>query len=322
MTYIFIYFFSAADELYLFSSVLNISEVVQIDKETSILSPTNLCSENLKVLFVIPSYITNYDERVAIRHTWGLWIQSNASTRNRYPILKENFAWNDMKLVFLIGKSDNMQREANELVMKEHLNYDDIIVEDFIDSYLNLTLKSIFMLKWVNMHCTNVKYIIKADDDMFINIPNLRKALNVHGLPNRLLLGHLICGARPITDKRSKWYAPPYMFKGKYPNYLSGTSYLISNSIVKPLLIAAVRNHYFHLEDVFITGVCAKQIGVKPIGVMAFHYHSIPLKPCWFKKVISAHELNSLTMKKMWSELQGVNCSSFTPKLSYFKSKC
>lgn len=38
------------------------------------------------------------------------------------------------------------------------INYyssDDIIQENFIDTYYNLTLKSIFMLKWFNNRCLN-----------------------------------------------------------------------------------------------------------------------------------------------------------------------
>lgn len=31
----------------------------------------------------------------------------------------------------------------------------DIIQENFIDSYNNLTLKSVFMLKWANRNCVN-----------------------------------------------------------------------------------------------------------------------------------------------------------------------
>jgi beta-1,3-galactosyltransferase 1 len=46
--------------------------------------------------------------------------------------------------------------------------------------------------------------------------------------PN-LLMGSLICGAVPIRDPHNKWYCPDYMFSRKiYPNYLSGTAYLMS----------------------------------------------------------------------------------------------
>ncbi len=59
--------------------------------------------------------------------------------------------------------------------------------------------------------------------------------------PN-LLVGSLICGAVPIRDPHNKWYCPDYMFSRKvYPNYLSGTAYLMSRSAALTLFEAAAQ---------------------------------------------------------------------------------
>lgn len=39
--------------------------------------------------------------------------------------------------------------------------------------YRNLILKFIFVLKWMSSFCGNVKYGLKVDDDVFVNIFNL-----------------------------------------------------------------------------------------------------------------------------------------------------
>jgi beta-1,3-galactosyltransferase 1 len=91
-----------------------------------------------------------------------------------------------------------------ELVEEESLQYSDIIQEGFVDSYNNLTLKSVMMLKWVTTNCQSVWYIMKTDDDMFVNINNLVSLLKVRNMSN-LLVGALICGARPISDTQNKW---------------------------------------------------------------------------------------------------------------------
>lgn len=45
------------------------------------------------------------------------------------------------------------------------------------------------------------------------------------------------------------------MYTGRvYPNYLSGTAYLMSIDVVSKLYSAALRTPIFHLEDVYITG--------------------------------------------------------------------
>ena len=95
--------------------------------------------------------------------------------------------------------------------------------ESFIDTYANLTVKSLFLLKWFNTHCDKTQYVMKTDDDMYINLDKLYATVQSNKRPN-LLMGSLICNAIPIKDPYNKWYVPHYMFAGKrYPNYLSGT---------------------------------------------------------------------------------------------------
>lgn len=56
-------------------------------------------------------------------------------------------------------------------VVEESRAHGDILQEDFVDSYLNLTLKTVMGLKWGSQHCRSAKYFMKTDDDMFINLP-------------------------------------------------------------------------------------------------------------------------------------------------------
>ena len=62
-------------------------------------------------------------------------------------------------------------------VMTEAKNTNDIVVEDFQDTYLNLTLKSTFMLKWLRDHCPSAQFVMKVDDDMFVHPANLWSTL-------------------------------------------------------------------------------------------------------------------------------------------------
>ena len=78
------------------------------------------------------------------------------------------------------------------------------------------------LLKWFTRNCDNTQYLLKTDDDMYINLVKLYDIVQANKKPN-LLLGSLICNAIPIKDPYNKWYVPSYMFSGKrYPNYLSG----------------------------------------------------------------------------------------------------
>ncbi|KAB0354260.1 hypothetical protein FD755_022798 [Muntiacus reevesi] len=59
----------------------------------------------------------------------------------------------------------------------EHLLYGDIIRQDFLDTYSNLTLKTIMAFRWATEFCPNARYIMKTDTDVFVNTGNLVKYL-------------------------------------------------------------------------------------------------------------------------------------------------
>lgn len=114
---------------------------------------------------------------------------------------------------------------------KESYRYNDIIQQNFIDTYHNLTIKSVLALKWITKNCWNkVAFIIKCDDDTFLHMPNLLHYLlggtipmyldtlqlytywQLNPLANRLnktkniLVGHMVCSDLPERNKVMKWY--------------------------------------------------------------------------------------------------------------------
>lgn len=107
--------------------------------------------ESIKLLIIITSAPPHREMRLAIRQTWG-----HFSTRR------------DIKIAFLVGVSNE-----DEKIMAENYVYSDIIRGNFVDSYNNLTLKTISMLEWVDKECPKASFILKTDDDMFINVPKL-----------------------------------------------------------------------------------------------------------------------------------------------------
>ena len=48
--------------------------------------------------------------------------------------------------------------------MKEAEDHNDIIVEDFHDTYLNLTIKTTYLLKWLGgaSNCSRAKFVLKV----------------------------------------------------------------------------------------------------------------------------------------------------------------
>jgi hypothetical protein len=52
--------------------------------------------------------------------------------------------------------------ETHVQIIQESGTFEDILYEDFEDTYLNLTLKTSFMLKWSIKNCPQTKFIFKV----------------------------------------------------------------------------------------------------------------------------------------------------------------
>ncbi|NWQ72670.1 B3GT2 galactosyltransferase, partial [Neopipo cinnamomea] len=91
-------------------------------------------------------------------------------------------------------------REEDEL-------HGDLLQQDFLDTYNNLTLKTLMGLEWVSRYCPDAAYVMKADHDVFLNPEFLVRRLL---LPPRrgLATGHVYRGTGPLRGRAYKWFVP------------------------------------------------------------------------------------------------------------------
>lgn len=298
----------------------NARELVQPDKVTTILSPTTICSSNSSLvdpylLVIICSAVENFEARDAIRNSWA---QDQNTLKN-------------VKVVFLVGQLVNGSRQ--DQLVAESENHGDLIQEGFLDSYANLTVKSIMLLKWYTQVCDNgiksqpPQYVLKTDDDMYINLEKLYDIVQANKKPN-LLLGSLICNAIPIKDPYNKWYVPNYMFsERRYPNYLSGTAYVMHRNTISKLYKASLDTPIFHLEDIYITGVLSRKVQIRPQDNIGFSYVRRKLNSCLFKQTVTTHHVKHAEMRAIYNKLkssQKVQCAPIRARLlrEYGPGKC
>ena len=105
------------------------------------------------VIVVHSSAHNGFERRQIIRQTW-------AKDEKYLPT----------QIMFLLGRNAEFQH----LIEEEIEAYNDILQADFQDTYANLTLKSMFMLKYGELLPENVvKYVMKVDDDSYINLKRL-----------------------------------------------------------------------------------------------------------------------------------------------------
>ena len=91
----------------------------------------------------------------------------------------------------------------------------DLVLEDFQESYKNLTVKTTYLLKWLNSsNCSKARFIFKVDDDVHVNPANLWATLRKSHLStfnmnttkiNYALIGHVWQGSKANRNPFSKY---------------------------------------------------------------------------------------------------------------------
>lgn len=248
--------------------------------------------ESLRLLILITSAPTHYDARLAIRQTWGSY-----ATRR------------DISIGFILGSTQSTA--LDDKLAAENFMYGDLIRGHFLDSYNNLTLKTISSLEWVDRYCPKATFVLKTDDDMFINIPRLLAFTDKHLKDTRVIYGRLAKKWKPIRSKKSKYYVSPQQyFPPVFPPFTTGPAYLMTTDVVHDLYEKALNQTYLKLEDVFTTGIVAQLVNVKRVQVNEFMNRRIPFNPCNLRRVISVHMVKSNEQFDLWKKLldTGTKC--------------
>ena len=102
------------------------------------------------LLVTVISAPEHFKERRAIRAGWG-------ATARKMPRLS---------LVFVVGLND---RYLNDL-LEESDEHEDLVITNHMDTYQNLTLKTLAAFDWLRTFCPQAEYLLKTDDDMFIQV--------------------------------------------------------------------------------------------------------------------------------------------------------
>ncbi len=202
-----------------------------VNKSLAIIQNTQICSlDEVDLLFIIISSSSHFLERQSIRETWGS--------------MPDLFGVHSQRL-FVIGyhAGGNLYRDiSNEAAHEQDLLY--LTVND-----QSSTLKELHSYRWLQQYCSNVKYVFKTEDDLFVNAlllheivrelktkPNNVQNRNLYNVlldslflaqtsnPNKFLFGWAYGPGQP---ERNITYSPHYITyeeypKELYPRYCSG----------------------------------------------------------------------------------------------------
>ena len=121
----------------------------------------------------------------------------------------------------------------------------------------------------------------------------------------RAILGPLNIGSR--VYRTGKWKLSheefPFAF---FPAYESGSGYAISSDLLLPLLTAAERVPFIFIDDVYVTGILGKILGVRHVRRKGFAYWTSKApKACDILKgeVLTGTRVTYLVQRRIWHEL-------------------
>ncbi|XP_022100332.1 beta-1,3-galactosyltransferase 1-like [Acanthaster planci] len=202
------------------------------------------------LVMLVKSGVGDVFDRQQIRRTWG----GDTVVKDRRTIT-----------MFLLGTTTNRNTTAS--VQRENHEYSDIIQEDFVDSYRNLTIKNMMGLKWITMFCPSATYVASVDADVMLNVHNL--VTRLEGNPRRQYAeGSLRTKATPVRDSEGpskKWYTPKEVYpEATYAPFFPGSCYVMSGDVAVSIYRESVHVRYLPWDDVFV-GLVMKRIGVTPV---------------------------------------------------------
>lgn len=242
------------------------------------------CREkDVLLLLFVKTSPENFNRRKAIRSTWG-----------NQTYIKTELGVN-VKVVFVMGvhPDDHKRSAIQKQLQVEDKIHRDLLQQDFLDTFHNLTVKLLLQFRWAHTNCAHARFLMSADDDIFVHMPNLVRSLqelNAQGAVD-LWMGHVHRGAPPVRRKNSKYYMPIQTYQwSSYPDYTAGAGYVVSEDVAAKIYQATLSlNASLHIDDVFM-GICAITVGVSPQEHVYFSGEGkAPYHPCIYEKMITSH---------------------------------
>ncbi|KAM9320389.1 beta-1,3-galactosyltransferase 5 [Gastrophryne carolinensis] len=261
-------------------------------RNTFMTVPESNCEHNPPFLVLLVTTTHDQQEaRMAVRKTWG---QERLIQGKRVVTF------------FLLGTSINPSTDDIGLP-EEVQTYKDIIQKDFVDSYYNLTIKTLMGIDWIVHYCPQTSYVMKTDTDMFINTLYLVELLLRKNQTTDLFTGLLKINDPPVRNIFNKWYISKTEYgEDMYPPFCSGTGYVFSVDIAQKVYKIYPTIPYFKLEDVYI-GICLNKLKV-PLQELHSEEVFFVSKPafsiCTYRNLVTSHGILPTELINFWEALQ------------------
>ncbi|CAH1975051.1 unnamed protein product [Acanthoscelides obtectus] len=253
------------------------------------------CNTSDRYVIAVLSSPDHLENRNVIRLTWGQKALG-------------------IKVFFLIANTTDETLQLS--INRETLAFRDIVQGDFLDSYKNLSYKHVMALKMVVDNCPNVKYLVKVDDDTFVNTPNLKKFLDQYD-QNYGNSSNLLCNTMEYSPalRDGRWKVSVEMFPEEYyPKYCSGYFIIYPMAAISAIYRESQNENvkFLWVDDAFVSGVLAGKARINHTSIrkLSLNYVDITKFMEDFKEfggrpfLVGRMNLNTEDLKKLWAFLK------------------
>uniref|UniRef100_A0A914XJ01 Hexosyltransferase n=1 Tax=Plectus sambesii TaxID=2011161 RepID=A0A914XJ01_9BILA len=127
-------------------------------------------------------------------------------------------------------------------------------------------------LKFVSEHCTQAEYILKTDDDVFVNIfavvDFLNRITQQNVRPRKSIMCFVWKGMDVIRDPKDKWYVNKEEYVPDiFPPYCSGAAYIITRDLIRPMYEQSFKIKFIWVDDFFITGALIEALQAEHFSI-------------------------------------------------------
>ena len=158
----------------------------------------------------------------------------------------------------LMEKFDGVGDELRKKIIAEADMYGDILLGDYVDTYFNLTFKTVSNLRWLSTFCDKTHHdtLMLLDDDHRVNLSMVKRFL--HNTPKSVkrqsVFGFVMTEDKPERSRIKKCFLSKREFPmNKFPPYPLGSSQFIGADVIDDMAIASAYTRYDYFpEDVFL----------------------------------------------------------------------
>ena len=196
------------------------------DQDTFSIRPSKAKFKGCQLLIVVHSALEAFHQRQSVRETWiHDFVKYRQNTDNKIQ---------NVSVIFLVGNQNGFGNfTLKSRLLEESAKFDDILQADMVDHYNNLTLKSVFTLKFFlntsNFDADTVPYyLMKVDNDVYLNVPQLVRLLEDKKLTRSpmFLVGHryvTLTHPHPFTNPKLL-YTPTPLYTHHTHTHITPTS--------------------------------------------------------------------------------------------------